>query len=190
MHAYLCREAVCTIFMMVFGMTRPRGELTTYRARGGQATDWANPTRSNQIFIPCFKSIINLTIFIEVSYTNFNSKMLLIFNYTILHNTIKSQLITADSRWKVLCRAYCATLSSRVALIWFLSIYFVCLLRLNVALTSEVISRRWLLSSGSYTNVLPHRNAMPQTQDMTPHPVTWSTCRCAIHWCGMSHLNT
>ena len=25
-------------------------------------------------------------------------------------------------------------------------------------------------SSG--TNVLPHRNAMPQTQDMTPHPVT------------------
>ena len=34
-----CREAVCTIFMMVFGMTRPRGELTTYRARGGHATD-------------------------------------------------------------------------------------------------------------------------------------------------------
>ena len=28
-----------TIFMMVFGMTRPRGELTTYRARGGHATD-------------------------------------------------------------------------------------------------------------------------------------------------------
>ena len=26
-------------FMMVFGMTRPRGELTTYRARGGHATD-------------------------------------------------------------------------------------------------------------------------------------------------------
>ena len=25
--------------MMVFGMTRPRGELTTYRARGGHATD-------------------------------------------------------------------------------------------------------------------------------------------------------
>ena len=35
----LCREAVCHIFMMVFGMTRPRGELTTYRARGGHATD-------------------------------------------------------------------------------------------------------------------------------------------------------
>ena len=31
--------------MMVFGMTRPRGELTTYRARGGHAIDWANPTR-------------------------------------------------------------------------------------------------------------------------------------------------
>ena len=26
-------------FMMVFGMTRPKGELTTYRARGGHATD-------------------------------------------------------------------------------------------------------------------------------------------------------
>ena len=25
-------------------MTRPRGDLTTYRARGGHATDWANPT--------------------------------------------------------------------------------------------------------------------------------------------------
>ena len=25
---------------------------------------------------------------------------------------------------------------------------------------------------GTLTNVLPHRNAMPQTQDMTPHPVT------------------
>ena len=35
----ICREAVCTISMMVFGMTRPRGELTTYRARGGHATD-------------------------------------------------------------------------------------------------------------------------------------------------------
>ena len=29
--------AVCTIFMMVFGMTRSGGELTTYRARGGHA---------------------------------------------------------------------------------------------------------------------------------------------------------
>ena len=27
-------------------------------------------------------------------------------------------------------------------------------------------------SSGTLTNVLPHRNAMPQTQDMTPHLVT------------------
>ena len=26
--------------------------------------------------------------------------------------------------------------------------------------------------SGTLTNVLPHRNAMPQTQDKTPHPVT------------------
>ena len=37
--ACLCREAVCIIFMMVFGMTRPRGKLTTYCARGGHATD-------------------------------------------------------------------------------------------------------------------------------------------------------
>ena len=28
-------------------MTQPRGELTTYRARGGHTTDWANPTRSS-----------------------------------------------------------------------------------------------------------------------------------------------
>ena len=27
-------------------------------------------------------------------------------------------------------------------------------------------------SSGTLTNVLPHRNAIPQTKDMTPHPVT------------------
>ena len=27
-------------------------------------------------------------------------------------------------------------------------------------------------SSGTLTNVLPHRNAMPQTLDMTPHPIT------------------
>ena len=27
-------------------------------------------------------------------------------------------------------------------------------------------------SSGTLTNVLPHRNAMSQTQDMTPHRVT------------------
>ena len=32
-------------FMMVFGMTRPGDELTTYCVRGGHATDWANPTR-------------------------------------------------------------------------------------------------------------------------------------------------
>ena len=38
-------------------------------------------------------------------------------------------------------------------------------------------------SSDTLTNVLPHRNTLPQTQDMTPHPVTvyryranWSLC--------------
>ena len=39
------REAVCTIFMMVFGMTRPGREPTTYRMRGGHANHWAIPTR-------------------------------------------------------------------------------------------------------------------------------------------------
>ena len=48
-HACLCREAVCTIFMMVFGMTRPGGELTTYRARGRHANHWANLTRSEVV---------------------------------------------------------------------------------------------------------------------------------------------
>ena len=48
-------------------------------------------------------------------------------------------------------------------------------------------------SSDTLTNMLPHRNAMPQTQDMTPYPVTVcrhrATCRCVIHWCGTSHWN-
>ena len=30
-------------------MTWPSGELTTYYARGGHATDWGNPTRSHTI---------------------------------------------------------------------------------------------------------------------------------------------
>ena len=45
----------------------------------------------------------------------------------------------------------------------------VCLLGFSVALTSEVTSRWCLLvaASGTMTKVLPHRNAMLQTQDMT-----------------------
>ena len=57
-------------------------------------------------------------------------------------------------------------------------------------------------SSGTLTNVLPHRNAMPQTQDTTPHPVTvyshrvdWSLCY-PLMWnvtqeytCTTTHLN-
>ena len=40
-------------------------------------------------------------------------------------------------------------------------------------LTSEVILQRCLLlENGTFTNVLPQRNAMPQTQDMTPYPLT------------------
>ena len=34
--------AVCTIFMMVFGMTRPGREPATYRMRGGHANHLAN----------------------------------------------------------------------------------------------------------------------------------------------------
>ena len=34
-HAYLYREAVCTIFMMVLGMTWLGREYATYRMRGG-----------------------------------------------------------------------------------------------------------------------------------------------------------
>ena len=39
---------------------RPRGELTTYRARGGHATDWANPTRSLSAQIRQIQSIWSL----------------------------------------------------------------------------------------------------------------------------------
>ena len=42
------------------------------------------------------------------------------------------------------------------------------LLGFNVAFISE----RCLLETDTLTNVLPHRNAMPQAQAMTPHPVT------------------
>ena len=44
------QEAVCTIFMMVFGMTRMGGKLTTHRVRGGHANHYANPTRF-EVFI-------------------------------------------------------------------------------------------------------------------------------------------
>ena len=36
-HCVAYREAVCTIFMVVFGMTRSGREPTTYRVRGGHA---------------------------------------------------------------------------------------------------------------------------------------------------------
>ena len=50
---------------------------------------------------------------------------------------------------------------------------FVCLLGFNVFLNIwGLIAAVPACSSGTLTNVLPHRNAMPQTQDMTPHPVT------------------
>ena len=49
----------------------------------------------------------------------------------------------------------------------------VCLFGFNIAFTHlRSYSTVPTCSSGTLTNVLPHRNAMPQTQDMTPHPVT------------------
>ena len=50
-------------------------------------------------------------------------------------------------------------------------------------------------SNGTLTNVLPHRNAMPQTQDTTPQPVTVyrhgaDLSLCYPVWCGTSHWNT
>ena len=48
-------------------------------------------------------------------------------------------------------------------------------------------------SSGTLTNVFPHRNAIPQTQDMTPQPVTVYRHRAELslcYWCGTSHCNT
>ena len=97
-----CREAVCTIFMMVFGMTRPRGKLTTYRARGGHATDWANPTAKskghrdgkvwNILFFSCYKGascIINVQI---VFYTQEAYWIRVEFNISLL-NRFKMKLL-------------------------------------------------------------------------------------------------
>ena len=44
-------------------------------------------------------------------------------------------------------------------------------------------------SSGTLTNVLPHRNAMPQTQDMTPHSVTVYRHRADLSLCYPSMWN-
>ena len=38
-------------------------------------------------------------------------------------------------------------------------------------------------NSGTLTNVLPHRNVMPQTQDTTPHPVTVYRHRADLSLC-------
>ena len=40
----------------------------------------------------------------------------------------------------------------------------------NINLKGHIATVR-ACSSGTLTNVLPHRNVMPQTQNMTPHPV-------------------
>ena len=73
---------------------------------------------------------------------------------------------------------------------------YICLFRLNVAFKHLRSYRDGIAaySSGTLTNVLSQRNAMLQTQNMTPtspqYTDTGPTCRCAIHWCGTSHRNT
>ena len=63
-------------------------------------------------------------------------------------------------------------------------ILFVCLGLTSLLKISCHIATVPVCSSGSLTNVLPHRNDMPHTQDMTPHPSQYTdtgpTCRCAI----------
>ena len=49
---------------------------------------------------------------------------------------------------------------------------FVCLGLTSLLNTWGHITTVPVCKCGSLTNVLPHRNAMPQTQDMTPHPIT------------------
>ena len=45
------------------------------------------------------------------------------------------------------------------------------LLRCNIAFKSHITTVP-ACSSGTWTNVLPHRNVIQQTQDMAPNPVT------------------
>ena len=47
-----------------------------------------------------------------------------------------------------------------------------------------------LCLSGTLTNVLPHRNAMPQTRHPSQNTDTGPTCRWAFRWCWTSHRNT
>ena len=73
--------------------------------------------------------------------------------------------------------------------------YPYCLFGFNIAFKHEVhIEKVPACSSGTLTNVLPHWNAMLQTQDMTPHPVTINIYRhgadlLCYHCCGMLHWN-
>ena len=69
-------------------------------------------------------------------------------------------------------------------MVYVISRFVCCLLWFNFVLKSEVISRRCLLhcNNCALTNVLPHRNAMLKTQEMTPHHKdTGRTCCCPIY---------
>ena len=68
-------------FMMVFCMTRPGGELTTYRVRGGHANHLANPTRF-VILKKCYNEILPV----------FNTGKKLIMKYAC--TTLKSMCVS------------------------------------------------------------------------------------------------
>ena len=62
-------------------------------------------------------------------------------------------------------------------------IIFVCLCLTSLLNISGHIATVPACSSGTLTNVLPHRNAMPQIQAMTPHPVTVYRHRADLSLC-------
>ena len=78
----------------------------------------------------------------------------------------------------LICRvrqAYRVSLASQASMgcqAWKVSLLFVCMGLTSLLNIWGHIAMVPACSSGTLTNVLPHRNAMLQTQDMTPHPVT------------------
>ena len=57
-------------------------------------------------------------------------------------------------------------------LFFYLGLYLFCLGLTSLLYIWGHIATVPTCSSGTLTNVLPHKNVMPQTHDMTPHPVT------------------
>ena len=80
----------------------------------------------------------------------------------------EEKIIILCKPWS-LCQAQTLIKESIHLMICFL---FVCLGLTSLWNTWGHITTVPACSSGTLTKVLPHRNAMPQTQGMTPHPVT------------------